>query len=93
LRIRAFGCTFGIEMTTPRPALPYFTARCYACDAPAAGVRDRRPEGGDTESACARHRDTTIRGFAACIYCSGPRPSRMFDGEFAHVTCHTEACD
>lgn len=29
--------------------------RCYACDAPAVGFRDRRPEGGQLERACVRH--------------------------------------
>ena len=32
--------------------------RCYACDAPAASVRDRRPEGGRLEHACVRHAET-----------------------------------
>lgn len=31
--------------------------RCYACDARAIGTRDRRPEGGQLERACARHAD------------------------------------
>lgn len=31
--------------------------RCYACDARAVGTRDRRPEGGQLERACARHAD------------------------------------
>lgn len=31
--------------------------RCYACDARASGTRDRRPEGGKLEQACARHAD------------------------------------
>ena len=30
---------------------------CYACDAPAIGVRDRRPEGGKLEHACKRHQE------------------------------------
>lgn len=33
---------------------------CYACDAEASGIRDRRPEGGIIEVACARHADPTI---------------------------------
>lgn len=40
-----------------RPAVPDTTApdgRCYA-DARAIGARDRRPEGGKVEQACARH--------------------------------------
>lgn len=45
--------------------------QCYACDATASGVRDRRPEGGNIEAACARHAEpvfipqrgtTTARG-------------------------------
>ena len=30
---------------------------CYACDATPVGTRDRRPEGGGIEAACARHAD------------------------------------
>lgn len=29
--------------------------RCYACEEPATGARDRRPEGGKLELACPRH--------------------------------------
>lgn len=32
---------------------------CYACEAPAVGVRDRRPEGGKVELACTRHAELT----------------------------------
>lgn len=31
------------------------SVKCYACDAPATGTRDRRPEGGNLEPACERH--------------------------------------
>lgn len=31
------------------------SCRCYACDGVAVGTRDRRPEGGSLETACARH--------------------------------------
>lgn len=34
--------------------------RCYACDARAIGTRDRRPEGGELEQACARHMDAGV---------------------------------
>jgi hypothetical protein len=34
--------------------------RCYACDAPAIGTRDRRPEGGELEQACVRHTDAGV---------------------------------
>lgn len=39
--------------STGHRALP----RCYACDAPSVGTRDRRPEGGVVEVACRRHAD------------------------------------
>lgn len=66
--------------------------RCYACDERPVGLRDRRPEGGDLECACARHADPRIKVFQACIYCSGPRPTRVIDGQFLHAGCHAEAC-
>lgn len=34
--------------------------RCYACDAAAAGWRDRRREGGRLERACTRHREPML---------------------------------
>lgn len=34
--------------------------RCYGCDSAGAGLRDRRPEGGDLEMACDRHRDPRL---------------------------------
>jgi len=70
---------------------PFHTARCYACDGKACGVRDRRHEGGMVEAACARHADPTIKSFAACVFCSGSRPSLTIDGDFAHKGCHAEA--
>ncbi len=72
------------------PSLPYHTLACYACDAPACGVRDRRLEGGLVEAACARHADPTIRAHAACVYCSGRVVVRSLDidGELAHKSCH-----
>lgn len=70
---------------------PYFKDRCYACSQPAVGVRDRRPEGGMLEAACLRHADPSIKGYAACMYCGGKRPSLLIDGEFAHKKCHDEA--
>lgn len=73
-------------------ALPYTTNKCYACDAEACGVRDRRPEGGALEAACARHRDPQLRAFAACFLCLGPRPTLLIDQDFAHKKCHQEAC-
>lgn len=67
---------------------PFHSARCYACDDPAHGVRDRRLEGGLVEAACKRHADPTIPAYAACAFCSGPRPSIVLDGgSFAHKAC------
>ncbi len=77
-------------LTTPY-RLPFCTSRCYACDGAACGVRDRRPEGGMLEAACARHADPTIKAFAACMFCSGPGPSLSIDGDFAHKKCHAKA--
>lgn len=81
-------------MKTPRkPAQPYTTLRCYACDAQASGVRDRRPEGGIVEAACARHADPTIAAYAACYMCLGARPSIAIDSELlVHKKCHAEDC-
>lgn len=70
---------------------PRISTRCYACDAPACGVRDRRPEGGSLEAACARHAEPTIKSHAACCYCSAPRPTLVIDGDLAHKACHVEA--
>lgn len=69
-------------------------AVCYACDAPAIGVRDRRPEGGEVEAGCARHADPTMRARPACMYCRGTvrRGSLVVDGDHAHRACHVEAC-
>jgi hypothetical protein len=69
---------------------------CYACDARGAlvvGVRDRRPEGGQLEPACARHADPTIRAQAVCIYCEGfvRAGSLGIDGEYAHQAGHKDA--
>lgn len=63
---------------------------CYACDAPAVGVRDRRPEGGVLEMACKRHADPGIPVFHACMYCSTPvrAASYAVDRHFAHKACH-----
>lgn len=71
--------------------ISFHIARCYACDDAACGVRDRRPEGGMIEAACKRHADPTIRSYKACAYCSGPRPTLLIDGDFAHKGCHVEA--
>ena len=71
-------------------ATPFHTARCYACDGKACGVRDRRPEGGLIEAACKRHADPSIPSYVACMFCSGPRPTLLVDGSFAHKGCHTE---
>lgn len=71
-------------------AVPFHTSRCYACDTEACGVRDRRLEGGLIEAACKRHADPTIKAYAACMYCSGPRPTLLIDNSFAHKGCHTE---
>ena len=74
-------------------ALPFHGGRCYACGAKAAGYRDRRPEGGDLEKACSRHRDPKIKTFEACMHCSGPvrKGSVSIDDDFAHKSCHKEA--
>lgn len=69
---------------------PFHTSRCYACDGETCGVRDRRPEGGLIEAACNRHADPSIKAYAACMFCSGPRPSIVIDGDFAHKGCHTK---
>lgn len=71
--------------------LPYHTCKCYACDSKAAvGVRDRRPEGGAVEAACARHADPTIKAYPACVFCSGRvvAKSLLIELDFAHKSCH-----
>jgi hypothetical protein len=67
--------------------------RCYACDAAAVGLRDRRPEGGDLEKACARHAEAVAQ--AICQFCDGVvRPGSIdLDGHWAHARCHNLACD
>ncbi len=67
-------------------------AFCYACDARSSGVRDRRPEGGITEAACARHADPTITVREICCYCDGAtrKGSLVIDGEGYHAKCHAE---
>lgn len=86
------GYTF-TPMTTNK--VPGPVARCcYACDATAAGWRDRTPEGGIREAACERHADPTIRVFVPCRYCGTPtrKGSIYLDtGEYAHGACHKEA--
>jgi hypothetical protein len=76
----------------PTERLPFSTRKCYACDAEAIGVRDRRPEGGMIEAACARHADPTIKAFPACAICGGHiRPTSYdVDGTFVHKACHAE---
>lgn len=70
----------------------YCRSKCYACSGRTVGVRDRRPEGGEVEPACARHADPTLWAVAVCMYCDGPNPSLDVDGDFAHKKCHAEAC-
>jgi hypothetical protein len=82
---------------TKTKALPFTTSDyecCYACDGRAVGLRDRRPEGGRMEKACARHAEPSIRVFQACMYCMGPvrKGSIEIDGAWAHASCHREAC-
>lgn len=77
-------------MKTVKASMPFHTSRCYACDAKASGVRDRRPEGGMVEAACPRHADPTIKAHPACMFCSGPRPTLLIDGDFAHKGCHSK---
>jgi hypothetical protein len=43
------------------------------------------------EAACKRHADPSIKACAACVFCSGPRPTLTIDGDFAHKGCHAEA--
>jgi hypothetical protein len=65
--------------------------QCYACDCQTVvGLRDRRPEGGSLEIACARHADPTVATYDACMYCDAParKGSWLIDGNFAHKTCH-----
>ena len=71
---------------------PFHGGACYACDARAVGLRDRRPEGGALETACARHADPTIAVYCACIYCDGVvrAGSLDIDGSFAHAKCHRD---
>lgn len=76
---------------TKQTAVPFHQDRCYACDSKAVGVRDRRPEGGMIEPGCKRHADPSIKSYAACMYCSGPGPTRTIDGDFVHKGCHDEA--
>lgn len=66
---------------------------CYACDAAACGTRDRRPEGGEVETACARHREPGTALRAACMYCKGTmrRGGMDVDGDNAHANCHRDA--
>jgi hypothetical protein len=68
--------------------------RCYACDAKATGLRDRRPEGGELETACARHADPRLVAVLACMYCNEPtrKGSIVVDGDHAHKVCHVDAC-
>lgn len=89
--------TAGCEMREPKAKVLSHRdpVKCYACDdAPVqGGVRDRRPDGGDVEPACARHADPTIRRVDACIYCNGAvrTGSLVVDGDNAHRNCHAAA--
>jgi hypothetical protein len=67
---------------------------CYCCDGRAVGIRDRRPEGGDIERACARHEDPTLFPVFVCMYCDEPvrAGSVVVDGDYAHAKCHREEC-
>ena len=42
------------------------------------------------EAACTRHADPTIKAYVACMYCSGPRPTLLIEGTFAHKGCYRE---
>jgi hypothetical protein len=42
------------------------------------------------ETACGRHADPAIMAYAACMFCSGARPTISIDGDFAHKGCHAE---
>ena len=77
---------------TKSERVPFHGGRCYACDAKAVGLRDRRPEGGMMETACKRHADPTIKTFDACIYCSGSVRDGSLDNDWnwAHKKCHAE---
>ena len=67
---------------------------CYACDAKATGLRDRRPEGGEVEPACPRHAEPGLVPVLVCMYCNEPtrKGSLTVDGHEAHAKCHREAC-
>ncbi len=71
----------------------YKLGGCYACGAKAVGLRDRRPEGGEVEPACARHAEPRLVPVLVCIYCGEPTRKRAIsvDGEGAHARCHREA--
>ena len=52
--------------------------RCYACDAPVYGIRDRTPEGGKVELACRRHSDPYLtRAFKRVMRISKRRHRRV----------------
>jgi hypothetical protein len=69
-------------------------SRCYACDAKPVGIRDRRPEGGDLEHACARHADPTLQAVEVCFMCCGAirRGSLDLDGSLVHAACYRRDC-
>jgi len=83
---------FAAHQASVRKRLPFSTRKCYACDSgEAVGVRDRRPEGGMIEAACARHADPTTPAYPSCAICQGPIKPTSYDvdGTFVHKACHT----
>lgn len=85
---------FRVAQNLPPKKMPFFGGNCYACDAKAVGLRDRRPEGGELENACTRHRDPTIQTYNACVKCMGPTRKGSLDvgGQNWHRKCHEEEC-
>jgi hypothetical protein len=88
----------GEDMNAKRNARPFHghnRQTCYCCDAVPVGFADRTH---DAERgfvlACARHADSTIATYDACIYCNGPvrKGGLDIDGDFAHVKCHKAEC-
>lgn len=91
VRVRVMPPTIRVRVVDVTRELP---EDCYACDADATGIRDRRPEGGEIEAACERHREPRLRARRVCMYCTDTvRPgSVVVDGDLAHRGCHEEAC-
>ena len=74
---------------------PFYGGKCYACDAKAVGLCDRRKHYVEDAlvPACERHADPTVKCYEACFYCNGQarKGSLDIEGNFAHAKCHREA--